>query len=116
MTERHRDDDVTAILQSSAVIGWAARLLASIPRAARSSRLLSPLGRAFELWQTSPPPSRQLALGLALVSASATHLALSMPRRPVPGWLWLIVPIAAAAFGLLLIASGWPRPRHDTDS
>jgi hypothetical protein len=116
MKQGHRDDDVTAILQSSVVIGWVARLLASVPRAALSSRLLSPIRRASEMWQTSLLPSRQLAVGIALLSGSTTHLALSMLGRPASGWLWLVIPLAAAAFGLLLIASGRPRTRHDAHS
>lgn len=116
MTQPYRDDDVTAVLQSSAVIGVVANLLTSVRTAAESSRLLSPIRRAAASWQTSPFPSRQLALGILLLSASMTYLLLSLIRRPSPGWLWLILPLAAAGFGLLLTASGWPRARHDAHS
>jgi hypothetical protein len=116
MKPPYRDDDVTAILQSSAVVGFVANLLTSVRSAAQSSRLFSPIRLAAAFWQTSPSPSRQLALGILAASASSTHLVLSLIRRPAPGWLWLILPLAAGAFGLLLIASGWPRTRHDADS
>lgn len=90
------DRQVIGVIERSAVVTAIARLATRVGRAARTSRTLGaarPVARAA-----------QRNLGVTILAAVATHVALvGAIGRPV-SWYWLIIPAVFAAAGALLIA------------
>jgi hypothetical protein len=96
------DRAVAAACASSAIFGGIDRFVALLHRAwsdSRTARILDPCHRS---WEARPIAARNRSIGIALLAASATDAALASWRRPAAGWLWLVVPALAAAFGLLM--------------
>jgi hypothetical protein len=68
---------------------------------------------ARALWTDTAPDQRRLAGGVGLIVAAAVHVGLIVWQERPPMWLWLILPAAAAAAGVLLISfSGVDREEH----
>lgn len=95
------DRKVLGVIEQSAIVTAIERVAAGLGRAAATSRTLETartIGRAAER-----------KLGVTILAAVATHVALvGVIVRPV-AWYWLLIPTLFAAAGALLVA----LPRRD---
>jgi hypothetical protein len=104
MSSRHDNDDtVWAQLTDSAIGRLGGAAIELIARAAAGSRMVGAAQRSIAAWTRLAPPVKYRAAGSLAVAASATHVAMLLPRHP-PGAWWLIIPSLAAVFGVALIA------------
>jgi hypothetical protein len=94
---------VTRCVESSAVVGWLARLGAAGARAAKQSSLLS-LARPIVGDAAARP-------GLTLIAAALTHLLVMTAVSRPPSWFWLILPLMFLAIGVVLWLMIDERPR-----
>lgn len=97
--------DADRYLASSATVRSVDRLahgfLALWQLSATQSMLAETLGWAPDRhWR-----ERYESLGWILVVGVATHVTLTMARGPRPGWFWLLIPMMAMSFGVLLLAA-----------
>jgi hypothetical protein len=106
---------VVHVIESSVLVGAADRVVARAWRAAGSSRAGAAARRLASAWRALGRPLRRLSVGVALLSGTATHLALTVTGPPPPGWMWLVLPGLYLALGLLLVAfSGvWAAPESE---
>lgn len=101
------------LVESSAIARVATALAARVAAYARTSRLSRVLAPAAASWASLPHRERTFSVGLILVCAVVTHVALRLAQGAPGDWLWLIVPGIAAAQGLLLVAASKPGPAVD---
>jgi hypothetical protein len=104
---------VVHVIESSVLFGAADRAVARAWQAAGSSRAAALARRGVSAWRDLGTPLRRLGVGVALLSGTATHLALTLTGPPPPGWIWLVLPSLFTALGLLLVAASgvWPAPK-----
>lgn len=104
LTDRVGPDEaaVARVIESSATVAAVTRLRAHARTAARTSLIATAWRTAWREWREQSLSDRTRSTGLALLTAAGVHLGLSLWRRPVAGWLWLVVPVLAAAFGALM--------------
>jgi len=100
---------VADLVESSAIARQATALAARAGTYARASRLSHRLAAAAAYWAALPASERISSLGLVLVCAAVTHVALTLTQGAPGHWLWLIVPGIIASQGLLLMAMGRRR-------
>jgi hypothetical protein len=74
---------ISAARSGSVVAGWA--------------------GNAFGSWGRFTPATKCQLIGLVLIVAVLTHLALLSLQQPL-GWWWWAIPGVAGGFGLMLLA------------
>ena len=104
-------------LASSAVV----RLVDRITHRLQEWWLTSQTGRAAtamrDAWSAESWHDRYQAIGALLVSASLLHVTLTVIEAPRQGWFWLVIPLMAMAFGLLLlVASRSAKPADKSPS
>jgi hypothetical protein len=104
---------VVHVVESSVLFGAADRAVARVWQAAGSSKAAALARRVVWAWRALDTPLRRLGVGVALLSGTATHLALTLTAPPPPGWMWLVLPGLFIALGLLLVAASgaWPAPK-----
>jgi hypothetical protein len=104
---------IVRVIESSVLFGAADRAVARAWQAAGSSRAAALARRLASAWRALGTPLRRLGVGVALLSGTATHLALALTGPPPPGWMWLVLPGLFTALGLLLVAASgvWPAPK-----
>ena len=100
---------VAHVIESSVLFGAADRVMARCWRALESSRAASAAQRVSSAWQALDTSARRLAIGVVLLSATLTHLALTWTGPPPPTWMWLILPGLFAALGLVFVAAAGAR-------
>ena len=84
-----------------------------VDRVTRACERSVVLQSARALWTGTAPDQRRLAGGVGLIVAAAVHVGLIVWQERPPSWLWLILPSAAAAAGVLLVTfSGVERKEH----
>jgi hypothetical protein len=103
---------VIAIVERSALARGGRRAMAFLGRAWRSSHAARTAGGMLGAWRSLPDSTRRTAIGVAIVTAVATHVAVTATHRIPPGWQWLVVPGIALAQGVVLIAAGRRAAGH----
>ena len=107
LTDRVGPDEagVAGVIESSATITAVARVLSHLQVAAHTSVIAMAWSAQWTAWREQSPADRTRSTGVAFLAAAGVHLGLSLWRRPVAGWLWLVVPALAAAFGALMVVA-----------
>ncbi len=102
-------------LASSAVV----RLVDRITRRLQDWWSASQTGRVAaamrDAWSAESWQARYQAIGAVLVSASLVHVILTVTQAPRLGWFWLVIPVMAMAFGLLLLVAARSNNSPSTD-
>jgi len=96
---------VASLVESSAAIGAVDRVLGLVVASARTSVIAGAAAMRWAAWRGQHPVDRTRNTGIALLAAAGVHMALSFWQRPVAGWLWLVAPALAAAFGALMVCA-----------
>jgi hypothetical protein len=94
--------DVVRAVETSSVVAAIERVLDAVSAAARTSVVVRLATARSKAWLGQPLVRRARGAGVALLTAVAVHLALAFWQGPMAGWLWLVIPALAAAFGALL--------------
>src|SRR5262245_35287845 len=87
------------VLESSAVVRWLDRAIATWSVAFQFSLALAQLRR---LQRAVAPADGRFLLGIALVVAPWVHAALIVFHERPAGWLWLMLPSLCFLVGLLM--------------
>jgi hypothetical protein len=91
-------------LGSSAVV----RFLDGLTLKLESWWTLSVTGQAAsaigEQWLRESWVERHRVIGVVLLVAALTHVALTMLQGPRPGWFWMLIPGMVMAFAVVLLA------------
>jgi len=96
------DAELAAVVEASAVVRLVARVVNTVRNAANHSAFANRACAVRGAWLRQLPAQRTRETGAALVTAASAHLALVFWQGRPPGWLWLVVPALAIAFGLLM--------------
>lgn len=104
---------VSGVLESSATVRAISRLLDRMRVAAGTSVLVGAAVAQTAVWRAQSPADRMRSSGIVLLTAAGVYVGLSLWRRPVAGWLWLVAPVLAAAFGVLMAAAPGRALRTD---
>jgi hypothetical protein len=103
----NKEHQVADIIADSLIVRTFDRAIAAVERGAASSWFVGRIARIRAVWREWPWPVQRFAAGVALLTAVAVHVGLTLWKQAPPGFWWLILPgIAAAAGGALLLASG----------
>jgi hypothetical protein len=109
------DAELVAVFETSGVVRGIERVADAVSVAGRGSVVLTMVAAARREWLRQSAVDRTRRAGIALISAATVHLMLVLWQGPLPGWLWLVVPALAVAFGALMVvapARGLARERH----
>jgi hypothetical protein len=108
MTPQGFTDDprVTRALGGSTLLGAVDRAIAIMWRAAAASRSGALALRLSQGWAAMSSRDRSHAIAVVLLTACGVHIALMLTHEVPLGWLWLMLPGAAATIGLMLLL--WP--------
>jgi len=98
------DRRVVTVIKSSVLFGALHRALATVWRAADDSAIVAALSQRMGEWTGLDPSRQRLVVGTMLIVAVATHVILTLVTLTPPGWIWLVLPGIAGAFGVLLVA------------
>lgn len=101
------DRHVSRALGTSALLRAADRAINVVWHAAGESRAAKILGRPTRGWQGFVARERSTLVGVALATAAATHLAVTVAHETPAGWLWLVPPGIAVTIAVVLLM--WPR-------
>lgn len=106
MTASAQPDEagVAEVLASSATLRGVATAINRLRAASGTSVFVAAAVARVSAWRDQSATERVRSTGIALLAAAATYISLSIWRRPVAGWLWLVIPGLAAAFGALMAA------------
>lgn len=96
------ETDALGVVETSVAVGSLDRALDRFRAAAGASVIVGVLAARWAAWRGQPPVARTRNTGIALLTAAGVHMALSLWQGPVAGWLWLVAPGVAAAFGALM--------------
>ena len=107
------DPGVIRTLESGVIGGGLTRLVQRSRAAFASSMTAAVVRRVTSSWHDAHWSARRCGAGVLLVVTSIVHLALAMSRSPA-GWLWMAIPVLAAAVGALAIAASFPPGGHDS--
>jgi hypothetical protein len=100
------DEQVVALLASSALVRRADRAVQLTAKVIRSSAAADTLRRAAAAWSVGRSARRRFSIGLILVVASVVNVGLTTATGSVPGWLWMVIPGLAAAIGAVMMVFG----------
>lgn len=100
--EAPHEAGVVRVVEASAAVGAVDRALDRFRASAHTSVIVGALAARWAAWRGQPPVDRTRNTGIALLTAAGVHVALSLWQGPVAGWLWLVAPAVAAAFGALM--------------
>jgi hypothetical protein len=103
------DPRVVESLRSSVLLAAAAALMETMWRAFEASRAGAAITAAKQQWAAERPAQRRGAVGIMLVAAALTALALTAATDHPAGWLWIAPAAMAASFGAVLIVSARTR-------
>lgn len=70
-------------------------------RTSATGRALS-IGR--DAFRRAPLTVRYRTVAVVVLTAVISHVSLMVMHGPRPGWFWIVIPVMAAAFALLLLA------------
>ena len=92
-------------LASSAVVRLVDRITCRLQEWWSASHAWRAATGMRDAWSAESWKARYQAIGAVLVSASLLHFTLTVIHEPRPGWFWLVIPVMAMAFGLLLLVA-----------
>ncbi|HYE87907.1 MAG TPA: hypothetical protein VEA16_16200 [Vicinamibacterales bacterium] len=100
-------------LQSSVLLAAAAAVVQVVWRAAAQSRSARSAAALRQRWDGLGVDAQRTAIGMALVMAGLTNVAVTAASDHPAGWLWIAPPAIAASIGAVLLASSTsPRGRE----
>ena len=100
------DEQVVALLESSALVRRADRAVQLAATEIRSSVVAATLRRVTAGWLAVTPAGRRFSIGLTRVVAALVNVVLTSVTGSIPGWLWTVIPGLAAAIGVVMMMSG----------
>jgi uncharacterized membrane protein HdeD (DUF308 family) len=100
------DEQVVALLASSALVRRADRAAQLAAKEIRSSAVADTLRRAAAAWSVVTAARRRFSIGLTLVVSSVVNVGLTTATGSVPGWLWMVIPGLAATIGAVMMVFG----------
>lgn len=94
--------NISRVIAASAVCHAVDHVVGCIAAATRHSRLLGAAGDGVTRALGTAPAAMPGRIGMVLLVAVSTHLALTLWTGRPAGWYWLILPGITAAVGALL--------------